>query len=41
MVVVTSCVDGPAAPDEVANPTFGATLAFVPMFSLVGPGGVR
>ena len=39
VVVVTSCVDGPAAPDEVANPTFGPTLAFVPMFSLVGPGG--
>ncbi|MBT6375685.1 MAG: hypothetical protein P8L30_05630 [Longimicrobiales bacterium] len=41
VVVVTSCMDGPAAPDELANPTFGPALAFVPMFSLVGPRRVR
>jgi hypothetical protein len=27
VVVVTSCMDGPAAPDELANPTFGPALA--------------
>ena len=41
LVALTSCVDGPATPDEIANPNFAPQLAIAPVFSLVGPSGVE